>query len=101
MLTEAFPQLKERRAVIGVRNFFRSGWFAALAALLMACSEIFGLEIFVIYAYLVFGLLIVLFADDMLGIVPDWWNRIWIPLCKLLPTGALRPLRRHTMKFQK
>ena len=70
MLTEAFPQLKERRAVIGVRNFFRSGWFAALAALLMACSEIFGLEIFVIYAYLVFGLLIVLFADDMLGIVP-------------------------------
>ncbi|WP_300105297.1 SDR family NAD(P)-dependent oxidoreductase [uncultured Alistipes sp.] len=34
-------------------------------------------------------------------IVPDWWNRIWIPLCKLLPTGALRPLRRHTMKFQK
>ena len=70
MLTEAFPQLRERRAVIGVRNFFRSGWFAALAALLMACSEIFGLEIFVIYAYLVFGLLIVLFADDMLGIVP-------------------------------
>ena len=70
MLTEAFPQLKERRAVIGVRNFFRSGWFAALAALLMACSELFGLEIFVIYAYLVFGLLIVLFADDMLGIVP-------------------------------
>lgn len=70
MLTEAFPQLQERRAVIGVRNFFRSGWFAALAALLMACSEIFGLEIFVIYAYLVFGLLIVLFADDMLGIVP-------------------------------
>ena len=70
MLTEAFPQLRERRAVIGVRNFFRSGWFAALAALLMACSELFGLEIFVIYAYLVFGLLIVLFADDMLGIVP-------------------------------
>lgn len=70
MLTEAFPQLKERRAVIGVRNFFRSGWFAALAALLMACSELFGLEIFVIYAYLAFGLLIVLFADDMLGIVP-------------------------------
>ena len=70
MLTEAFPQLRERRAVIGVRNFFRSGWFAALAVLLMACSELFGLEIFVIYAYLVFGLLIVLFADDMLGIVP-------------------------------
>ena len=34
-------------------------------------------------------------------IVPDWWNRIWIPLCKLLPTGALRPLRRHTKKKKK
>lgn len=34
-------------------------------------------------------------------IVPDWWNRIWIPLCKLLPMCALRPLRRLTMKFQK
>ncbi len=34
-------------------------------------------------------------------IVPDWWNRIWIPLCRLLPMGALRPLRRYTMKFQK
>lgn len=34
-------------------------------------------------------------------IVPDWWNRIWIPLCKLLPMRTLRPLRRYTMKFQK
>ena len=70
MLTEAFPRLQGQRAVLLVRNFFRSGWFAALAVLLMACSEIFGLEIFVIYAYLFFGLLIVLFADDMLGVVP-------------------------------
>lgn len=34
-------------------------------------------------------------------IVPDWWNRIWIPFCKLLPMCLLRPLRRYTMKFQK
>lgn len=34
-------------------------------------------------------------------IVPDWWNRIWIPLCKALPMCLLRPLRRYTMKFQK
>lgn len=34
-------------------------------------------------------------------IVPDWWNRIWIPLCKALPMCVLRPLRRYTMKFQK
>lgn len=34
-------------------------------------------------------------------IVPDWWNRAWIPLCKALPMWVLRPIRRFTMKFQK
>lgn len=33
--------------------------------------------------------------------VPDWWNRLWIPLCKLLPMCLIRPIRRFTMKFQK
>lgn len=35
------------------------------------------------------------------SIVPDWWNRAWIPLCKILPMWVLRPVRRFTMKFQK
>lgn len=34
-------------------------------------------------------------------IVPDWWNRVWIPFCKVLPMWALRPVRRFTMRFQK
>lgn len=34
-------------------------------------------------------------------IVPDWWNRLWIPLCRYLPMRVLLPLRRYTMKFQK
>lgn len=34
-------------------------------------------------------------------IVPDWWNRLWIPLCKLLPMALITPLRRFTMQFQK
>lgn len=34
-------------------------------------------------------------------IVPDWWNRAWIPLCKVLPMCLVRPLRKATMKFQK
>ena len=34
-------------------------------------------------------------------IVPDWWNRAWIPLCKALPMWVLRPIRRFTMRFQK
>lgn len=35
------------------------------------------------------------------SVVPDWWNRAWIPLCKLLPMCLIRPLRRLTMRFQK
>ena len=34
-------------------------------------------------------------------VVPDWWNRVLIPACKLLPLWMIRPLRRFTMKFQK
>ncbi|MCM1300825.1 MAG: SDR family NAD(P)-dependent oxidoreductase [Bacteroides cellulosilyticus] len=34
-------------------------------------------------------------------IVPDWWNRLFIPICKILPMWALRPLRKYTMRFQK
>lgn len=33
-------------------------------------------------------------------VVPDWWNRAFIPFCKLMPMWILRPLRRFTMKFQ-
>lgn len=34
-------------------------------------------------------------------IVPDWWNRVWIPLCKIVPMCIMRQIRRYTMKFQK
>lgn len=33
--------------------------------------------------------------------VPDWWNRIWIPLLVSLPMWIIRPIRRRTMKYQK
>ena len=34
-------------------------------------------------------------------VVPDWWFRLLIPLCKYLPGFIMRPLRRFTMKWQK
>ncbi len=33
--------------------------------------------------------------------VPDWWNRLWIPLLVALPMWLVRPIRRYTMQFQK
>ena len=34
-------------------------------------------------------------------VVPDWWNRLWIPILKHLPMCILRPIRRRTLKYQK
>ena len=69
MLTEAFPKLNDSRAVLGLRAFLRSGWFIGVVVLLMACSELFSLELYVIYAYAVLGLVIVLLSEDTLPTV--------------------------------
>ena len=34
-------------------------------------------------------------------VVPDWWNRILVPVCVLLPMWILKPVRKFTMQFQK
>lgn len=34
-------------------------------------------------------------------VVPDWWFRILIPICKYLPGFIIRPLRSWTKKWQK
>lgn len=34
-------------------------------------------------------------------VVPDWWFRILIPICKYLPDFLIRPLRNFTMRWQK
>lgn len=34
-------------------------------------------------------------------VVPDWWYRLLIPVCKYLPGFIIRPLRNFTMKWQK
>ena len=34
-------------------------------------------------------------------VVPDWWFRLLIPICKYLPGFIIRPLRNFTMKWQK
>ncbi len=34
------------------------------------------------------------------SIVPDWWNRLFIPFCKHMPPFITNPLRKATMKIQ-
>ena len=34
-------------------------------------------------------------------VVPDWWNKLFIPFCLIMPSFILRWLRNYTMQFQK
>ncbi len=70
MLFTLFPKLGEVRAVRMMRSFFRSNAYIAVIALLMACAELFSLELAVYWVYLLFGVLIVLFDEDTLAIAP-------------------------------
>ena len=33
--------------------------------------------------------------------VPGWWNRLFIPFCRLMPMCVLRVARKYTMKLQR
>ena len=70
MLIECMEKIGEYRAVRALRAFLRSAWFLALVVLLMVLSNLFSLELPVFYLYLVLGLLIVLFGDDLFPLVP-------------------------------
>lgn len=85
MLVDVFAKLKENRAIRLVRSFLRSPWYVALVALLTACSELFGLELPVFYAFTLFGLTIFLFDEDMLGIIAI------IPCCYLAISAKNNP----------
>ena len=70
MLVSAFPKLQDKKFVRIVRAFFRSPYYCALIAALMAVSELFALELPVYYIYLALGAACILFAEDTLGIMP-------------------------------
>ena len=69
MLTDAFPQFKDARAVKLIRALIRSPWYLAINVLLMVCAELFSLELPVFYVYFIFVLFVVLFDEDLLGVL--------------------------------
>ena len=68
MLTDAFPKLKDTKAVALIRAFIRSPWYLVLVVTLMACAELFSLELPVFYFYFVLIVVAVLFDEDLLGV---------------------------------
>ena len=69
MLTDAFPKLKDKKAIQLIRAFIRSPWYLAINVLLMVCAELFSLELPVFYIYFVFVVVVVLLDEDLLGVL--------------------------------
>ena len=70
MLLECFEKIGNNVIVRALRSFLHSVWYIVFVALLMVCSNVFSLEVPVFFAFLVLGLLVVLFDDDLKGVIP-------------------------------
>ncbi len=70
MLTEYSEKIGASRAAAMIREFLHSRWFILLVAGLMVFSNLFGWELPVFYFYLFFGILIVLFDEDLKALIP-------------------------------
>lgn len=70
MLYEFSKKVRTTGWVKALRSFFRSGWYLALVVALMVCAYLFTCEFFVYWIYLLFGILIVLFDDDLRECIP-------------------------------
>ena len=93
MLADAFPKLRDSRAVKLFRDFIRSPWYLAINVLLMTCSELFSFELPVFYIYLVFILAVFLFDEDMLGVL------VLIPCHYLAISAANNPGKHEETLF--
>ena len=70
MLCDGYDKIAQWRVVKALREFFSSVWFIILTTIIMVLSNIFGLELLAFYYMLFSVLLIVLFAEDLKGVVP-------------------------------
>lgn len=70
MLSEYSEKIGASRTAMLIGKFLHSVYFIALIVGLMVCSNLFGWELPVFYLYLLLGILIVLFDNDLKGLIP-------------------------------
>lgn len=63
-------RIRENSVVKAINNFLSTPWYMLLIALIMAASNIFGLEFMAFYAYMFIGVYIALFAPDCFAFAP-------------------------------
>ncbi len=68
MLFCSFDFIQNNRLIKLINRFVYSPYYALTVALLMAASNVLGMEFFVFYTYLTFGVYITLFAPDGFGL---------------------------------
>ena len=69
-MCECYDKIAQLRIIKLLREFFSSIWFVVLTAVIMVASNLFGLELVAFYYSLFTVLLVVLFAEDLKGVVP-------------------------------
>ncbi len=70
MLYFYYSKIRENSVIKTLNGFLSTPWYMLLIALIMAASNIFGLEFMAFYAYMLMGIYIVLFAPDCFAIIP-------------------------------
>lgn len=70
VFTEAFPKFENSAFVRALRTYFHSVWHIIVVVLITTLSALFGLEIPAYYCFALISVLVCLFGDDTLGILP-------------------------------
>lgn len=70
MLKYYYPKLIQNKFIQRLNKFFYSNYYIILVNILMLISYYFSLEILIYYVYMILGIYIMFFCDDMLPTVP-------------------------------
>ena len=70
MLTQLFPTLNDNQLIKLIKKGINSIWMMILIILFAAISNLFGMELFAYYSYMIIAIATILFNEDMLPTIP-------------------------------
>ena len=70
MLVQLFPKLNDLRLIYLLKKGMNSIWMIVTIILFAALSNIFGLELFAYYFYMLLVMVVAMLNDDMLPTLP-------------------------------
>ena len=70
MLTQLFPTINDNQLIKLIKKGINSIWMMILIILFAAISNLFGMELFAYYSYMIIAIATILFNEDMLPTIP-------------------------------